>query len=97
MVQPRTQPLWSVCVETPLVEPPARLLAGLVPSVILDDANNPAVERDVYVIPYNESVDGYWHAYFVDSPNPRKRGVRYSRTRNHPLDPRCPECQERRK
>jgi hypothetical protein len=60
--------------------------------MILDDATRPAVERGVYTIGYSEMVDGYHHAYYVDSPNPTKRGVRYSRTPNHPADPRCPEC-----
>lgn len=60
--------------------------------MILDDASRPAVEGCAYVIGYCEAVDGYWHAYWVDSPNPNKRGVRYSRTANHPPDPRCPEC-----
>jgi hypothetical protein len=44
----------------------------------------------VYVIPYNEMVDGYHHAY-------RKgRKVQYSRSFGHPEDSRCPECKERR-
>jgi hypothetical protein len=54
--------------------------------MILDDADHPAVEGGVYVIPYNEAVDGYWHAF-------RKgRKVQYSRSWGHPADPRCPEC-----
>lgn len=61
--------------------------------MILDDADHPAVEDDVYVIGYIELVDGYRHAYEV--PVGRygvRKGVRYSRTANHPADPRCPEC-----
>ncbi len=61
-------------------------------AMILDDANHPAVEGGVYHIAYGELVDGYRHAWFEDSPNPRKRRVRYSRDRNHPADSRCPEC-----
>lgn len=58
--------------------------------MILDDADDPAVEGGVYVIPYNELVDGYWHAFY----NGRK--IRYSRSFDHPADPRCPECASRR-
>ena len=61
--------------------------------MILDDASKPAVEGGRYVIGYSELVDGYRHAY--RSPA-RKYGyrmeVRYSRTADHPADPRCPEC-----
>ena len=64
--------------------------------MILDDANSPAVEGGTYVIPYNEMVDGYWHAY--KAPVGRsgfRKAVRYSRSANHPPDPRCPECATR--
>lgn len=66
--------------------------------MIIDDADHPAVEGGTYVISYNELVDGYRHAFYDD----RRRSlggqrVRYSRTSNHPPDPRCPECQERRR
>jgi hypothetical protein len=54
--------------------------------VIIDDANYPAVEGGRYHISYVELVDGYRHA-FRDG-----RKVRYSRTPDHPADPRCPEC-----
>lgn len=60
--------------------------------MILCDASRPGQSKGRYVIPYGEAVDGYWHAYYVDSPNPNKRGVRYSRKANHPPDPKCPEC-----
>jgi hypothetical protein len=61
---------------------------------IIDDADYPAVEGGVYVISYNEMVDGYRHAYAdPDSRRGRRSGkVRYSRTAGHPADPRCPEC-----
>ena len=62
--------------------------------MILDDADHPAVESGVYVIGYTELVDGYRHAYAdPDSRRGRRSGkVRYSRTADHPADPRCPEC-----
>lgn len=60
--------------------------------MILCDASRPHISGGRYVIPYSESVDGYLHAYWVGSPNPNKRGVRYSRTSNHPVDQRCPQC-----
>jgi hypothetical protein len=60
--------------------------------MIIDDAAHPAVERGKYVVPYNESVDGYRHAYKWTSPRGFRSEVRYSRTANHPPDPRCPEC-----
>lgn len=60
--------------------------------MILDDANNPAVECGRYVIPYGEAVDGYRHAYRKTSPHGYRSWVAYSRTPNHPADPRCPEC-----
>lgn len=62
--------------------------------IILCDADHPAVERGLYVISYNEMVDGYRHAYAdPDSRRGRRSGrVRYSRTANHPADPHCPEC-----
>jgi hypothetical protein len=56
--------------------------------VIIDDADHPAVEGGTYVIAYGELVDGYRHAYRDG------RRVRYSRSRAHPADPRCPECAE---
>lgn len=56
--------------------------------VILDDADHPAVENGRYCIGYTEAVGGYRHAFYDE----RKRKVRYSRTANHPADPRCPEC-----
>lgn len=60
--------------------------------VILDDADHPAVEGGRYVIPYCEAVDGYRHAYRKTSPRGYRSWVAYSRTANHPPDPRCPEC-----
>lgn len=62
-------------------------------SVILDDANSPAVEGGHYVIAYGELVDGYRHAYEAPADKHGYRTVvRYSRDRGHPPDPRCPEC-----
>jgi hypothetical protein len=61
--------------------------------LILDDADRPMVERGTYVIGYCEMVDGYRHAY--EAPVGKyghRKVVRYSRTANHPPDPRCPEC-----
>ena len=61
--------------------------------MILDDANSPAVEGGRYVIGYCELVDGYRHAYRAPVGKYGHRTViRYSRTANHPADPRCPEC-----
>lgn len=62
--------------------------------IIICDADYPPVEDGRYHIAYNEAVDGYRHAYAdPDSRRGRRRGkVRYSRTPNHPADPRCPEC-----
>jgi hypothetical protein len=61
--------------------------------IILDDANHPSVESGVYVISYNELVDGYRHAYEAPADKYGFRTVvRYSRSRNHPADPRCPGC-----
>ena len=54
--------------------------------IILDDANNPAVEGGTYVISYGELVDGYRHAWHDGER------VRYGRNFGHPADPRCPEC-----
>lgn len=62
--------------------------------MILDDASHPAVEGGTYVIAYGELVDGYRHAYKWTSPHGHRSEVRYSRTPNHPPDPRCPECAE---
>ena len=62
--------------------------------MIIDDADRPAVEGGHYVIAYGELVDGYRHAYATTTGR-HGRGrkvVRYSRTANHPADPRCPEC-----
>jgi hypothetical protein len=58
--------------------------------VILHDADRPFVERGVYYIQYGELVDGYRHAYYDE----KRRRVRYSRTRDHPHDPKCPGCGE---
>ena len=64
--------------------------------MILDDADHPAVEGGVYQISYTELVDGYRHAYAAPvSKYGHRKVVRYSRTANHPADPRCPECAER--
>lgn len=61
--------------------------------MILDDANSPAVEGGTYVIGYSELVDGYRHAYEAPvGKHGYRTVVRYSRDRNHPPDPRCPEC-----
>jgi hypothetical protein len=62
--------------------------------IVLDDADNPAVEGGRYVIAYGELVDGYRHAYAdPDSRRGRRSGkVRYSRDAGHPPDARCPEC-----
>lgn len=65
--------------------------------MILDDADRPAVEGGVYHIGYIELVDGYRHAYEVTSTHGYRKWVRYSRTANHPPDPRCPECADHRK
>lgn len=56
--------------------------------MILDDADHPGVENGRYHIGYVELVDGYRHAFRDE----RTRKVRYSRTPDHPADPRCPEC-----
>jgi len=61
--------------------------------VILDDADHPAVEGGLYVIAYGELVDGYRHAYQIESRFGRKK-IRYTRDRVHPADPRCPGCAE---
>lgn len=58
--------------------------------MILHDASNPIVERGLYCLSYCEIVDGYRHAYWDE----RKYRVRYSRTADHPADPRCPGCAE---
>lgn len=64
--------------------------------VILDDADHPVVEGGLYQISYGELVDGYRHAYEAPAGKyGRRTVVRYSRTANHPADPRCPECAER--
>lgn len=63
--------------------------------MIIDDASHPAIEGGVYHIAYGELVDGYRHAYEVTSPYGYRKEVRYSRTPNHPADPRCPECAKR--
>lgn len=60
--------------------------------MIIDDASRPGIEKGAYITPYCEAVDGYRHGYYVDSPNPNKRGVRWTRSANHPPDPRCPAC-----
>ena len=60
--------------------------------MIVDDADHPAVEGGEYVISYGEMVDGYRHAYRVQSRYGTRSRVRYSRTFGHPPDPRCPEC-----
>jgi hypothetical protein len=61
--------------------------------MILDDADHPAVERGTYVIGYCEMVDGYRHAYEAPVGKYGHRTVvRYTRSANHPPDPRCPEC-----
>ena len=60
--------------------------------MILDDADNPGVEGGTYVISYCELVDGYRHAYETTTRFGQRKVVRYSRTPNHPADPRCPEC-----
>lgn len=63
--------------------------------MIIDDADDPAIEDGVYVISYSELVDGYRHAFY-DSRRRSNGGqrVRYSRTSQHPPDRRCPECRE---
>jgi hypothetical protein len=58
--------------------------------MIIDDADTPPVERGLIHIGYNESVDGYRHAYRIEVRG--RTVVRYSRTFNHPPDPACPEC-----
>lgn len=62
--------------------------------MIIDDADHPAVEGGTYVIGYSEMVDGYRHAYRVQSKYGTRSQVRYSRDFRHPPDPRCPECAE---
>jgi hypothetical protein len=57
--------------------------------VILCDASNPGMDGDVYHVPYNEAVDGYRHAYAT-----KHKGVQWSRSMDHPADPRCPGCAE---
>ena len=63
-------------------------------ALIIDDADHPAVEGGVYAIGYGELVDGYRHAYRVQSRY--TSWVRYSRSFAHPTDPRCPECAKRK-
>lgn len=90
VVQSRDEPRRAVRCVAEVVEP-AR---AAVVAMILHDANTPFVERGVYIIGYCELVDGYRHA-FADPQSRRGRrsgSVRYSRTANHPADPRCPEC-----
>ena len=63
--------------------------------MIIDDADNPAVEGGLYVIAYGELVDGYRHAYEAPAGKYGHRTeIRYTRNRNHPQDPRCPGCRE---
>lgn len=59
--------------------------------IVLDDADQPAVEGGVYRIAYGELVDGYRHAY-ASIDRFKRRVVRYSRTADHPIDPACPQC-----
>jgi len=62
-------------------------------AVIIDDADHPSIEGGVYHIGYVEMVDGYRHAYRAPVGKCGHRTViRYSRSPNHPADPRCPEC-----
>jgi hypothetical protein len=51
------------------------------------DSSRPGMAGDVYQVPYAEAVQGYRHGFMT-----HHNGVIWTRSPNHPPDPRCPEC-----
>ena len=61
--------------------------------IILCDASSNQPGTTPYHIGYIEMVDGYRHAYLAPvGKYGHRTELRYSRSANHPADPRCPEC-----
>jgi hypothetical protein len=58
--------------------------------LVLCDASSPGMTAaGVYHTPYVESVEGYRHAYAT-----KHEGIQWTRSMNHPPDPKCPGCAE---
>jgi len=57
-----------------------------------------AGDSGYYFIGYSAMADGYRHAYMREVPGSRlgKTEVKLTRDPNHPSDPRCPGCVEKR-
>lgn len=56
------------------------------PPMIVCSPEQPGMDGDVYHLPYIEAVAGKLHGYATS------RGVQWTRSADHPEDPRCPEC-----